>query len=212
LSTTAYTDFGWSGDGAGNGQSGVGLSQCFIKQIAELRNVKRICDLGCGNGYMTGRLAALGYQIVGVDGSETGVHLAQQKYPQATFINSYINQTIRELPGAGTFDLVISSDVIEHLYCPSDLFQAARSLLRPHGQLLLGTPYHGYIKNLALAVTGKLDSHFNVLRDGGHIKFFSVKTLSWLVRGHGFSDLTFSFYGRTPYLWKNMICHARKID
>ncbi len=110
----------------------------------------------------------------------------------------------------GKFDLVVSSDVIEHLYRPSDLIEVARSLLHPQGRLLIGTPYHGYLKNLALSLTGKMDSHFPVLSDGGHIKFFSVETLSQLLKGHGFSELEFTYYGRTPWLWKNMICHARK--
>lgn len=198
-------------EGAANGESGIGLTQAFVERIAQFENVTRICDLGCGNGYITGRLAALGYEITGIDASETGLQIARQNYPTATFIKSFIDKAIDRIPGAGTFDLVISSDVVEHLYCPSDILLAARSLLRPNGQLLLGTPYHGYLKNLALALTGKLDSHFTVLQDGGHIKFFSVKTLSELVSRHGFSDLKFSYYGRAPRLWKNMICHARKI-
>ena len=76
--------------------------------------------------------------------------------------------------------------------------------------MLLGTPYHGYLKNLVLAATGKMDAHFSALHNGGHIKFFSVSTLSRLMRAHGFDDLSFTFYGRAPWLWKNMICHARK--
>ena len=87
--------------------------------------------------------------------------------------------------------------------------EAANSLLKPGGHILLGTPYHGYLKNLALAVTGRMDSHFSALHDGGHIKFFSVKTLSQLLITHSFENLSFTFYGRAPWLWKNMICHAR---
>jgi hypothetical protein len=34
--------------------------------------------------------------------------------------------------------------------------------------------------------------------------------ISLLLRTHAFEDLSFTFYGRTPWLWKNMICHARK--
>jgi 2-polyprenyl-3-methyl-5-hydroxy-6-metoxy-1,4-benzoquinol methylase len=210
LSTAAYKDLGWIGDGAANGESGLGLAQAFIQRAARLENVTRICDLGCGNGFITGRLAALGFDIIGIDASESGLRIARNTYPKATFIESLIDETIQDLPQAGTFDLVISSDVIEHLYRPSQLLEAACSLLRPNGHLLVGTPYHGYLKNLALALTGKLDSHFTVLRDGGHIKFFSVKTLSALITAHGFSDLQFSYYGRAPRLWKNMICHARK--
>ena len=82
--------------------------------------------------------------------------------------------------------------------------------MKPGGHILLGTPYHGYLKNLALAVAGRMDSHFSALHDGGHIKFFSVKTLSQLLITHSFENLSFTFYGRAPWLWKNMICHARK--
>jgi len=48
------------------------------------------------------------------------------------------------------------------------------------------------------------------LHDGGHIKFFSTKTLSQLMESCGFTGLHFTFYGRAPWLWKNMICSARK--
>ena len=68
----------------------------------------------------------------------------------------------------------------------------------------------GILKNLALAVTGKLDNHFTVLWPGGHIKFFSVKTLGTLAAQYGFSVLGWKFYGRAPWLWRNMICRARK--
>lgn len=70
------------------------------------------------------------------------------------------------------------------------------------------TPYHRYLKNLALALSGNLDSHFTTLWDGGHIKFFSVDTLSQLVLSEGFTDPQFQFAGRIPYLWKSMVCAA----
>ena len=51
-----------------------------------------------------------------------------------------------------------------------------------------------------------MDSHFTTLWDGGHIKFFSVKTLSSLLESEGFTNLQFDFAGRLPYLWKSMLC------
>lgn len=208
MSAATYKEFEWRGAGAANGESGVGLTKAFLKVVSRLESVERICDLGCGNGYMTGALANLGYEVVGVDASETGIKIAREAYPQARFIQSLIDDELCSKSDLGKFDLVLSSDVIEHLYRPSDLIETARSLLHPNGQLLVGTPYHGYLKNLALSVTGKMDSHFTVLSDGGHIKFFSIETLSRLLNEHGFSELKFTFYGRAPWLWKNMICHA----
>ena len=206
MAAPAYTEFEWHAESAGNGDSGEKLTSVFVELVKKLEGVRSICDLGCGNGHITGRLAELGFQVTGVDASASGIAIARRAYPKAEFVEALIDRELR----LGQFDLVVSSDVIEHLYRPSELLEAARALLKPGGQVLLGTPYHGYVKNLVLAASGKLDAHFSALHDGGHIKFFSVKTLSELIARHGFTDLSFSYYGRAPYLWKNMICHARK--
>ncbi|HSL54261.1 MAG TPA: class I SAM-dependent methyltransferase [Pyrinomonadaceae bacterium] len=207
MATPTYTEFEWQAEGAGNGESGEKLTRVFVACVKKLDGVRSICDLGCGNGHISGRLAALGYDVTGVDASASGIEIARRVYPGVEFVHALIDRNL----DIGQFDLVISSDVIEHLYRPSDLLEAALSQLKPRGQVLLGTPYHGYLKNLVLAMTGKMDAHFSALHDGGHIKFFSVNTLSKLMLSHGFEDLSFTYYGRAPWLWKNMICHARKL-
>lgn len=206
MAAPTYTEFEWHAESAGNGDSGEKLTRVFVGLVKKLEGVRTICDLGCGNGHIAGRLAKLGYQVTGVDASASGIAIARRACPEVEFVEALIDRGL----SVGQFDLVVSSDVIEHMYRPSDLLEAACALLKPGGQILLGTPYHGYLKNLVLAATGKMDAHFSALHDGGHIKFFSVSTLSKLVRDHGFEDLSFTFYGRAPWLWKNMICHARK--
>jgi 2-polyprenyl-3-methyl-5-hydroxy-6-metoxy-1,4-benzoquinol methylase len=207
---TTYANFEWTSTNAGNGRSGEDLARFFIKLITGLKGVRSICDLGCGNGYITGRLANLGYNVTGVDASSTGIELARRNYPKAKFFSELIDANLKTRIALTDVDLVISSDVIEHLYRPADLLEAALSVLRLDGQILIGTPYHGYLKNLTISLAGKMDSHFSALDDGGHIKFFSVRTLSQLIERYGFTDLNYSFFGRAPRLWKNMICHARR--
>jgi 2-polyprenyl-3-methyl-5-hydroxy-6-metoxy-1,4-benzoquinol methylase len=201
-----YSEFEWRTEAAANGASGEKLTEVFVRLVRGIDSVRSICDLGCGNGHIAGRLASLGYEVTGVDASRSGISIAQRAHPNVRFIEALIDQNAI----GDNFDLVLSSDVIEHLYRPSDLLEAAFTLLKPRGHLLVGTPYHGYLKNLALALTNRMDSHFSALHDGGHIKFFSVNTLSKLMASHSFTDLSFTFYGRAPWLRKNMICHARK--
>lgn len=210
MSEQAYLEFEWSTTGPANGESGRGLAEKLITLIRSIEGIETICDLGCGNGYLANQLSAFGYNVTGVDASKSGIELAKEHQGQVRFVQSTIDKEVGHRTGLAIVDLVISSDVVEHLYRPADLLEAAESLLRPNGQILITAPYHGYLKNLALSLSGRMDSHFSALHDGGHIKFFSVRTLSELIKRHSFTDLTFSYYGRAPWLWKNMICHARR--
>jgi len=78
------------------------------------------------------------------------------------------------------------------------------------GTAIVSTPYHGYWKNLALAVTGRMDAHFTALWDHGHIKFWSIATLGELLREAGFVDIRFERLGRVPALAKSMIAVAKR--
>lgn len=169
----------------------------------------RILDLGCGNGSLSNAIAQQGYEVVGIEESPQGCTIAKKNFPDCHFIQA----SIYDLPYTdiqNSFDVVISVEVIEHLFYPKELVKAAQKCLKPNGQLILTTPYHGYLKNLALAASGKMDKHFHVLWDGGHIKFFSVKTLTNLLKTEDYTDINFKFAGRLPYLWKSMLCSCRK--
>jgi 2-polyprenyl-3-methyl-5-hydroxy-6-metoxy-1,4-benzoquinol methylase len=167
----------------------------------------RVLDLGCGNGSLSHIIAQQGYEVVGVEESASGIAIASQSFPDCQFIQASIYDSPKpELLNA--FDIIIAVEVIEHLFYPKELVRLARKCLKPGGHLILTTPYHGYLKNLILALSGKMDSHFSVLWDGGHIKFFSVKTLTELLETEAYTDIRFKFAGRLPYLWKSMLCCA----
>ena len=168
-----------------------------------------VCDLGCGNGWTAAELDALGYSVTGLEPSSSGIAIAQGRGIGAHFRQwSAYDGTPEDL--RERFDVVVSLDVIEHLYAPRELATRAMELLRPNGVLFVSTPYHGYVKNVALAVTGRLDAHFTALWDHGHIKFFSKKTLASMLTDAGFVGVTFFTCGRLPMLWKSMVVRATK--
>jgi 2-polyprenyl-3-methyl-5-hydroxy-6-metoxy-1,4-benzoquinol methylase len=167
-------------------------------------NAKRIFDLGCGNGAMCGALKKQGFEVVGCDPSSDGIAIATRTYPEIRFVPLGVYDDAQAI-GESNFDVVVSAEVVEHLFSPRALPRFAKSLLKPGGHLILTTPYHGYLKNLALAVTGSLDKHFTALWDGGHIKFWSRHTLTKMLEEEGFELVKFMGAGRLPYLWKSMI-------
>lgn len=187
----------------------------LLELLAERRlssqNKLRVLDLGCGNGSLSNLIAQHGYEVIGVEDSEQGVAIARQSFPDCHFVQA----SIYDLPYTeleNSFDIVLSAEVIEHLLYPRELVRAAKKCLKPNGRLILTTPYHGYLKNLVLAISGKMDSHFTSLWDGGHVKFFSVATLRKLLETERYTDFQFTFAGRTPFLWKSMLCSSSPIE
>ena len=180
----------------------------ILKLLPVVDKPLRILDAGCGNGAISGRLADLGHQVVGIDASEDGIRLARQAHRNVHFEVASVYEDLTSL--VGEIDLVVSTEVIEHLYFPKRFLQNMASVLRPGGWIILSTPYHGYLKNLAISIANKWDKHFHVEREGGHIKFFSEKSLSRLLENTGFGDVVFENAGRIPWLWKSMVCRARK--
>lgn len=204
----------WGDDTPGpmNGALGKELSDDIMTVVtASIRPSSDVCDLGCGNGFLASRVAAAGHRVVGVDASERLLSVARSRYQsdRVEFRQGFIGPELSALLDGRQFDAVVSIDVIEHLYRPLSLVEAAHDLLKPGGRFIVCTPYHGYLKNVAISVLGKWDWHHNVHWDGGHIKFFSPATLGNLVRSK-FSVDRFTYHGRVPWLWRNMICVATK--
>jgi 2-polyprenyl-6-hydroxyphenyl methylase/3-demethylubiquinone-9 3-methyltransferase len=169
-----------------------------------------VADLGCGNGSMLGQLRELKFELHGLDMSQSGIVRAQQAYPGVHFSCADLTGDLSDHSLAGKCDVVVSTEVVEHVFLPRRLASNCYLMLRSGGRLVMSTPYHGYLKNLALAITGKMEPHFTALWDYGHIKFWSKRTLSQLLEEAGFSIEHFRCVGRMPYLWKSMIVVAQK--
>lgn len=169
-----------------------------------------VFDLGCGNGSLCDGLAKHGFRVGGCDPSESGVAFAKERLPGSCIevLGVYDDPS---LLGSKEYDVVVSTEVVEHLFEPRALPRFATRILRPGGSLIISTPYHGYVKNLALALMGKWDFHHTPLWDGGHIKFWSRSTLTQLLESEGFQVTRFIGAGRFPYLWKSMILIAQKL-
>ena len=170
---------------------------------------RRIFDLGCGNGSVAFCLSDRGYDVIGVDPSNEGIEQANSVYPQ---LKLYQGSAYDDLAAVhGQFPIVLSLEVVEHVYFPLKYAACLYSLLCACGGVaIVSTPYHSYWKNLALAITGKMDSHFTALWDYGHIKFWSEKTLTQLLLNEGFKSVRFERVGRIRPLAKSMIAVVQK--
>jgi len=175
----------------------------------DLSHARRsLFELGCGNGSVAAVLTQRGYQVTGVDASTQGMEQAHRRYPNLKLHLGSAYDSLADL--YGQYPVVLSLEVVEHLYAPRVFARTLFELVEPSGTAIISTPYHGYWKNLALALTGRMDQHFTALWDHGHIKFWSIDSLSILLREAGFRDITFQRVGRIPALAKSLVAIARK--
>ena len=100
-----------------------------------------ILDLGCGDGTRLG-IVAKGKRGVGVDISNTAIKSAKSKKQSGK--HKYIRSNLESLPFAdGSFDLVYSAYVLEHLENPEKVIKEAIRVTEPGGSLVLIAPNFG---------------------------------------------------------------------
>ena len=164
----------------------------ILKKI-ETTNIE-LLDVGCGNGLLTSQISKFFKHTTGIDLSGTGIEIAQKlKVDKCTFQNTSIDELINSKK---KYKFISSFEVIEHQYLPDDFLDKINQLLDDNGFFLLSTPYNGYIKNLIISILGKNDWHYNPLWRHGHIKFFSIKTLTKILKSSNFKIISKSFSGR----------------
>lgn len=113
----------------------------LVRRLQAERRVLNVLDVGCGNGPLTFPVAMLGCQVVGVDVDEGSIGRARQE-------NRFPNARFEVIPGSifdlgATFDLIICSEVLEHLEMPQPLLDTMAKHLAPGGLLWVTVP-NGY--------------------------------------------------------------------
>lgn len=166
----------------------------------------RVLDYGCGTSSLASKLAAEEYEVAACDISETLININREKYKNVSYFvetNEEGQNNCRRI-----FDVVVSSEVIEHVFDVDSMTARISNYLNRDGHIIISTPYHGILKVILLVLLGKFEQHFNV--NGQHIRFFTKKSLYRHLTQHGFSPVRIRYFGRIWPLSKTMIVVARK--
>jgi 2-polyprenyl-3-methyl-5-hydroxy-6-metoxy-1,4-benzoquinol methylase len=186
------------------------LIPAVLRLCPKIRPDFRVLDVGCGNGAMAAEFLRRGCSVVGIDPSQQGINIARKAFPSGRFEILSCDEYVLQHLGTSPFDLVICTEVIEHIYDPRSFMRGCFDATKAGGRFICSTPYHGYLKNLSISVLGKWDRHFSPLWDGGHIKFWSRGTLSTLLTETGFKNLRFEGAGRFSLFWMSMVFSGDK--
>ena len=148
---------------------------------------KKVLDVGCGGGILSEPLKRLGASITGIDASETAIQSARLHSKKSNLEINYLVGTIDSLiEQKKLYDLVIASEVIEHVQDPNDFIKGLKKLVAPQGKIIL-TTLNRSLKSFLIA---KVAAEYltKIIPVGTHEwkKFLKPQDLATLLESDGF--------------------------
>ena len=129
---------------------------------------RRVLDVGCGTGhllrFLVDRMESRPERIVGVDHSEAGIRRARALLPEGTWL---VDDLFSLRLDEDRFDLVLCTEVLEHLHEPGRAVDVLRRLCAPGGRVAITVP------------DGAQDSW------EGHVNFWGEDDLRAFLAPHG---------------------------
>ena len=112
----------------------------FIMEKINTPNPK-ILDVGCGGGILSEALAKAGAQVTGLDLSDASLQVARQHSQQQGLNIEYRYERVEDLAQkeAGTYDVVVCMEMLEHVPEPSKVIAACAQALKPGGLAFFST-------------------------------------------------------------------------
>jgi len=171
-----------------------------IKKYSNTKKKTTVLDIGCGTGEMiTLPIAEEGYNVTGIDIDEKSIKKAKEKniYSNTSFICGDLKNNLPEKK----FDIIICSEVLEHLTNPGETLNELRRLMKKDSLLIITIP-NGYgpfeIEKTFLDKSGLRTLGKKIFRKGGktsdnkitmtenlesrHIQFFTLNRFENMIK------------------------------
>ena len=126
----------------------------YIKSRAKI-DKKHVLDVGCGGGLLCETLARRGAHLTGIDLAESALEIARAHMRGTKLHIDYRLSSAETLAGteAGSYDVVICFELLEHVPDPASTIAACAQLTKPGGNLFFST-INRNLKSYLFAVVG----------------------------------------------------------
>ncbi len=147
-----------------------------------------VLDIGCGAGMLALALRDKNCMVDGMD-----LNLNRMWDDNRPNYRTLFEQDIETFDFAASrekYDVVIFSDVLEHLKQADRILTESKEILREGGKLVISLPNVGYYSNRLGLLLGNWEYQDEGILDRTHLRFFTLTTAERFIHDNGFSIQT----------------------
>jgi len=148
-----------------------------------------VLDVGCGGGATDAELKRRfpGATVIGIEPVAAAARRAEQRIDRVIRANAETLDFAGADVVAGTLDLIIVADVLEHMYDPWHMLEKLHPLLAPGGRILASIPNVRNLWLLEKIVRGRFDYRDEGLLDITHIRWFTFAEMRAMFADTGYT-------------------------
>ena len=161
----------------------------IVSSFSHYRHSNRLLDLGFGSAVFMQAAAAEGWNVSGTEVSRTAVENARW----LGFQDVFHGDLAKAVYPTGHFDVVVASEVLEHIADVRQFLKEVVRVLRPGGLLWASTPHGRGLSSRLLQL------QWSVVYPPFHLQLFSVAGARTLLKTAGFRRIHFATHGFNPY-------------
>jgi 2-polyprenyl-3-methyl-5-hydroxy-6-metoxy-1,4-benzoquinol methylase len=167
-----------------------GLHAKIIKWVGEN---KKVLDVGCATGYLGRELKKKGCYVAGIEIDQEAANKAKKWYDK--IVTGDIEQ-INPLPfPENHFDVVVFSEVLEHLRRPDLVLFKIKKYLLPNGYVVASVPNIARIGVRVRLLVGKFEYENCGILDKTHLRFFTRESFKYLFKSAGYDVVKIDYTG-----------------
>ena len=165
----------------------------------------KVLDASCASGGFVRFFKSLMLGVVAIDIAFDATRRTRRSVPGASVA---VASAEEGLPFRNeSFDVVWFGETLAALFDGHNALSEFNRVLKPNGLLVLTTPYHGRLKNLAIALHG-FEKHY--YPDNYRIRFYNKKSLEVALIWSGFAPRYWKGVGGFWPLWQSLFVIAEK--
>lgn len=149
--------------------------------LKKLSGANRVIDIGCGDGDFLMVFKQIGCKVFGTEYDVRTEEICRSK--GITMLNGGVMPSLDECQPLEPFDLVIFTEVIEHINNPEEVINNISRLLRKDGLLYITTPNFSSLERRILG------PQWGMIGYPEHISYYSPGPLDLLLRKRGYAKV-----------------------